>query len=239
MRRAEAAAAEAKSEAGELRRLLRLKGREIATLRHLGQEVLLQRSEVEIFLIAALQQAKAEASRAGAEAGVEAGAGRDQGAAVSGVGAAEGQAGAGQQPPASGSSALGGDACGVESTGGRDRGGTNSGSRGGGGSDGAREGLATSSGGSQQPAPDDAARHAAPAGAAAAAAAAGVSPGASGWAIQRGTLDLRDLTWEQRERVLRLLFARVTAHAAELEGGGGGSRSGCGGCNRTAVGAAP
>lgn len=46
----------ASSEVEALRRLLRLKGRELQQLRHLGQEVLLQRSEVEIFLLSSLHQ---------------------------------------------------------------------------------------------------------------------------------------------------------------------------------------
>jgi hypothetical protein len=44
------------SEVEALRRLLRLKGRELQQLRQLGQEVLLQRSEVEIFLLSSLHQ---------------------------------------------------------------------------------------------------------------------------------------------------------------------------------------
>jgi hypothetical protein len=44
------------SEVEALRRLLRLKGRELQQLRHLAQEVLLQRSEVEIFLLSSLHQ---------------------------------------------------------------------------------------------------------------------------------------------------------------------------------------
>ena len=44
------------SEVDALRRLLRLKGRELQQLRQLGQEVLLQRSEVEIFLLSSLHQ---------------------------------------------------------------------------------------------------------------------------------------------------------------------------------------
>jgi hypothetical protein len=46
------------SEVEALRRLLRLKGREVQQLRHLGQEVLLQRSEVEIFLLSSLHQVR-------------------------------------------------------------------------------------------------------------------------------------------------------------------------------------
>lgn len=44
------------SEVEALRRLLQLKGRELQQLRQLGQEVLLQRSEVEIFLLSSLHQ---------------------------------------------------------------------------------------------------------------------------------------------------------------------------------------
>jgi hypothetical protein len=50
---------EARDEAEALRRLLRLKARELKTLRRLGQEALLQRSEVEIFLVSSLHQASA------------------------------------------------------------------------------------------------------------------------------------------------------------------------------------
>lgn len=46
------------SEVDALRRLLRLKGRELQQLRHLAQEVLLQRSEVEIFLLSSLDQVR-------------------------------------------------------------------------------------------------------------------------------------------------------------------------------------
>lgn len=46
------------SEVDALRRLLRLKGREVQQLRHLAQEVLLQRSEVEIFLLSSLHQVR-------------------------------------------------------------------------------------------------------------------------------------------------------------------------------------
>ena len=55
--------AEAGDEAEALRRLLRLKARELKTLRRLGQEALLQRSEVEIFLISSLHQVGAMQGR--------------------------------------------------------------------------------------------------------------------------------------------------------------------------------
>lgn len=51
------------SEVEALRRLLRLKGRELQQLRHLAQEVLLQRSEVEIFLLSSLHQVGAASDR--------------------------------------------------------------------------------------------------------------------------------------------------------------------------------
>jgi hypothetical protein len=47
------------SEVDALRRLLRLKGRELQQLRRLAQEVLLQRSEAEIFLLSSLHQVRA------------------------------------------------------------------------------------------------------------------------------------------------------------------------------------
>lgn len=46
------------SEVDALRRLLRLKGRELQQLRRLAQEVLLQRSEAEIFLLSSLHQVR-------------------------------------------------------------------------------------------------------------------------------------------------------------------------------------
>jgi hypothetical protein len=45
-------------------------------------------------------------------------------------------------------------------------------------------------------------------------------------------LDVRELSWEERERVLRLLFARITAHMQVPKDGGeggGGVRGGSGG----------
>lgn len=51
------------SEVEALRRLLRLKGRELQQLRHLAQEVLLQRSEVEIFLLSSLHQVHHDTGR--------------------------------------------------------------------------------------------------------------------------------------------------------------------------------
>lgn len=54
--RAQAQVTASSSEVDALRRLLRLKGRELQQLRKLGQEVLLQRSEVEIFLLSSLHQ---------------------------------------------------------------------------------------------------------------------------------------------------------------------------------------
>ena len=32
------------------------------------------------------------------------------------------------------------------------------------------------------------------------------------WTGMEGKVDMADLTWEQRERVLRLLFARINGH---------------------------
>jgi hypothetical protein len=49
---------EAEGERDALRRLLQLKIRELKQVRRLGQEVLLQRSAVETFLLAALQQVR-------------------------------------------------------------------------------------------------------------------------------------------------------------------------------------
>eukprot|EP00878_Enallax_costatus_P020445 GHUV01021618.1.p1 GENE.GHUV01021618.1~~GHUV01021618.1.p1 ORF type:complete len:529 (+),score=207.60 GHUV01021618.1:406-1992(+) len=56
--RAQAQVTASSSEVDALRRLLRLKGRELQQLRRLGQEVLLQRTEVEIFLLSSLHQVR-------------------------------------------------------------------------------------------------------------------------------------------------------------------------------------
>jgi hypothetical protein len=54
--RAQAQVTAAGGEVDALRRLLRLKGRELQHLRRLAQQVLLQRTEVEIFLLSSLHQ---------------------------------------------------------------------------------------------------------------------------------------------------------------------------------------
>lgn len=51
---------EAAGKVDALHRLLRLKGRELQQLRQLGQEVLQQRSEVEIFLLSSLHQVRVD-----------------------------------------------------------------------------------------------------------------------------------------------------------------------------------
>lgn len=61
--RAQAQVSSAGSEVDALRRLLRLKGRELQQLRRLGQEVLLQRTEVEIFLLSSLHQVSPRLAR--------------------------------------------------------------------------------------------------------------------------------------------------------------------------------
>lgn len=53
---------DARAETEALRRLLRLKARELKTLRRLGQEALLQRSEAEIFLISSLHMVSCRAA---------------------------------------------------------------------------------------------------------------------------------------------------------------------------------
>jgi hypothetical protein len=60
--RAQAQVTAAGGEVDALRRLLRLKGRELQHLRRLAQQVLLQRTEVEIFLLSSLQQVGASHS---------------------------------------------------------------------------------------------------------------------------------------------------------------------------------
>lgn len=63
--RAQAQVTSSSSEVDALRRLLRLKGRELQQLRKLGQEVLLQRCEVEIFLLSSLHQVGSQRAFAG------------------------------------------------------------------------------------------------------------------------------------------------------------------------------
>jgi hypothetical protein len=153
---------DARGESDSLRRLLRLKTRELKTLRRLGQEVLLQRSEVEVFLIAALQQVRAELARE--RAGVHGGAGT-----------------AGQEEGAD---------------------------SGGGGS-----GQLAESGSHEAAAVAEAAAGAATEDGTAAGAVGEVGAAQEGHTMGSSPLDIRDLTWEQRERVLWLLFSRISAHA--------------------------
>ncbi|KAF8055841.1 MOV10L1 [Scenedesmus sp. PABB004] len=62
--RAQGQVTAAAGEVHALRRLLRLKGRELARLRRLGQEALLQRTEVETFLLSSLHQGALERAAA-------------------------------------------------------------------------------------------------------------------------------------------------------------------------------
>lgn len=152
--------AEARGEADALRRLARLKARELARVRRLARAALLQRGAAEVFLIAALEQARAGAA---AEAAARAGGGE---------GATEGADTAAAEGASSLSAGIGGDGSG------------------------SGDGSGVSGKSMAEAATDDAAGAAPP-----------------------GALDLRAMTWAQRERVLRALFARIAAHRSA--GGGG------------------
>ena len=124
--------AQAVEEQGRLRRLLRLRTRELHRLRHLAQQVLLQRSDVEAFLISSIQIVRAEGA----------------------AGAAAGAGGSGEAWARPGSLSDGRPA---QPSGGTVPGGSNSGS---------------------------------------------------------AKVDIKDLSWVDRERVLRLLFAKVNHQVA-------------------------
>ena len=61
------------------------------------------------------------------------------------------------------------------------------------------------------------------------------------WCVCRvdisGKVDISELTWEQKERVLRFLFARINGGREKKAGGGGGG--GGGGTSPPALGAPP
>lgn len=129
--------AEAAAEADSLRRLLRLRTHELARLRQLAQEALLQRSDVEAFLIASIQQVRREADA---------------------------------------------------------------------------EALSGANGGGAQGGDSQATRNATKAGASSG------EDAATGGRSKGSGVDVSQLSWAERERVLRLLFARVNGHAAGMAG---------------------
>lgn len=133
--------AEAQAEVEALRRLVKLKTRELKNTRRLAQEVLLQRSDVETFLLSSLHTVRREVER-------------DSVREVMG-GAASGS-GAGGAGGAAGSVFLTGDAAGASGV-------ERAGAKGG----------------------------------------------------EGGGMDLRSLSWADRERVLKLLFAKINNQAQQ------------------------
>lgn len=174
-----------------------MRTRELRQVRRLAQQVLLQRSEVEAFLVSSIQlvrsQMAAEAAGAGAAAGAAAGATR---VGLAPTAAADGGAGGASgdplhQPELGGMAATGASA------------GRNKDASAAAGSCATCEGTA----GAQQGSPMSCA---APGPTAAVAAATG-TPAA----------DIRSLSWQDRERVLRLLFAKINRAAAQVRRAGG------------------
>eukprot|EP00887_Chlorella_sp_A99_P000647 scaffold5.g647.t1 len=143
--------AEAVGEQASLRRLLRLRTTELHRVRRLAQEVLLQRSDVESFLISSILHVRAEVAAAAAAGGAAPAAAA---AAAAGAGAKQGSA------PAAG----------------------------GGGPAGAAALLPQGSG------------------------SGGGAPSAPAASASR--VDVKDLSWADREHVLRLLFAKINHQAA-------------------------
>lgn len=178
-------------------RLLQVRTRELRHVRRLAQQVLLQRSEVEAFLVSSIQlvraQMAAEAAGAGAAAGAAAGATR---VGLAPTAAADGGAGGASGDPLH-QPELGGMAVTGASAGSNTDSSTPAGS------------CATCEGAgwTQQGSPLSCA---APSPTAAAVAATG-TPAA----------DIRTLSWQDRERVLRLLFAKINRAAAQVRRGGG------------------
>jgi hypothetical protein len=172
--------ADAANEQNGLRRLLRLRTRELRQLRHLAQEVLLQRSDVEAFLVAGIQQVRGEIA---AEAAAAAGAARRLGPHRQAM------------QPALAASHDGPKM--LEEPGGSM----------------ASISLAPSRQGSV------ASRAVAPSAATSPTAASSKDPAAAAAATVAGQLpgriDVRELSWEDRERVLRLLFAKINKAAQQ------------------------
>ncbi|KAI8465996.1 MAG: hypothetical protein J3K34DRAFT_74210 [Monoraphidium minutum] len=198
LRQAEAQAAEGRDESEALRRLLRLKARELKALGRLAQEALLQRSEVEIFLISSLHQVRQEQRQQQQQEQEQELEERQQDQCAPTSGREDG------------SSAGASSSCGLHSAGS---------SSGGSGAPGAAAGQ-PGAGSVQSTAAGEAAAWAA------AAAGGGGDEGcdtaaAAAAAAAPNVAEVGEFSWEQRERVLKLLFARIMAHAGA--GGGGGA----------------
>ena len=163
-----------------------MRTRELRSVRRLAQEVLLQRSEVEAFLVSSIQlvraqlAAEAAAGAAGAATVAPAPPGPAAAAAVGGGEPADGP------PEGQGAASSEGGGC-------------------------LGDGVAPDTSGSPA-----AAAHAAqgsPPSCTSPAPAAGASPSGAG-------VDIRALSWQDRERVLRLLFSKINRAAAQVREGG-------------------
>lgn len=196
---------EAEQESEALRKLVKLKTHELRRVRRLAQDVLLQRSDVETFLVASLHRVKSEMTKSEvlrsdmswtAKGGVSDGlapvvAGpRRPGSASEGAGQ-EGGSGAGpaaEARAAGGASSSGG--FGAEASGSMSRG----------GDAGSRRSSVSSLGSTQQQ--------------------RGQQPG-RGQLTQElsaaASVDISDLGWGDRERVLRLLFAKINNQARQQQ----------------------
>jgi hypothetical protein len=166
--------------------------KELRQVRRLAQEVLLQRSDVEAFLVSSIQQVRAEMAAEVAAAGVAAGpAGGGVAAAAAGVlppqaQASDGGAAPEGEVPRAASSSSGGGGSTVSPS---------------------KSNLASSSSSSSL----GMAGEASSGGGALAAAGGGGA----------GQADIKQLSWQDRERILRLLFAKIN-RAAQVGGRGGG-----------------
>ncbi|PSC76586.1 flagellar basal body [Micractinium conductrix] len=160
--------ADAAAEQHALRRLLQVRTKELRQVRRLAQEVLLQRSDVEAFLVSSIQQVRAEMA---AEAAAAA-AGTAAPQQAPGEGGAEGAREAALAAGTSGGSDTSSSSLGMA---------------------GERSIAASVLAGSI--------------GGAAAGGGASTAPGV-------GPMDIQQLSWQDRERILRLLFAKINRSAA-------------------------
>ncbi|KAL4434248.1 hypothetical protein ABPG75_000689 [Micractinium tetrahymenae] len=166
--------ADAAAEQNALRRLLQVRTKELRQVRRLAQEVLLQRSEVEAFLVSSIQQVRAEMAAEAAQCAAGSGelasssSFRADSRAGAALGPALSMAGAAAAPvdraPSSSSNSSSGRGSQLE--------------------------------------------------AASPTAAAAVAPGALGGSSSTaggaaGQVDIKQLSWQDRERILRLLFAKI------------------------------
>lgn len=161
-----------------LRRLLRLRTRELRQLRRLAQEVLLQRSDVEAFLVSSIQHARAEMVKAasGAAGGQP---------AMAAVGTTAGSPAAAR--PAAVALLLGSDTADL-------------------GRAAAHTAAATAA-----TAGGLAAEHSRPRAGSVVSQPSAAHP--AGAAL--GAVDIRDLSWDDRERILRFLFAKINKAAQQ------------------------